>query len=207
MNLRQFFELNERYVNIINDEETKRKYAKDVWDILQKSYADIGGIKGSGFGSIDDMIKNIPFWKLSVHNKVVDAVALYKDKGGRKLVATGYNGSEVGRLAVTEMARADLQRSYGEKSKGALGSLMKSLPWDVLKNFMLKPKETDKIKPIKGMDIKDLPDDAQYTLKRYPQLIDYGYLRTIGDEWVFKVSVGTPGKTIKQQLHDMFINS
>ena len=196
MSLRHFIELNERYVNILEDEETKRKYAKDVWDILQKSYADIGGIKGSGFNSIDDMIKNIPFWKLSVHNNVVDAVAMYKDKGGRKLVATGYNGSEVGRLAVTEMAKADLQRAYGEKSKGALGSLMKSVPWDVLKIFMLKPKESAKIRPIKGMNIKDLPDDAQYALNKYPHLIDYGYLRTIGDEWVFKVSMGTPGKTI-----------
>lgn len=196
MSLRQFIELNERFVNIFNDEETKKEYASDVWDILQKSYADIGGIKGSGFNSIDDMIKNIPFWKLSVHNNVVDAVAMYKDKGGRKLVATGYNGSEIGRLAVTEMAKADLERSYGEKSKGALGSLMKSNPWEVLKNFMLIPKASAKIKPIKGMNIKDLPDDAQYALNKYPHLIDYGYLRPIGNEWVFKVSMGTPGKTI-----------
>lgn len=82
MSLRQFIELNERFVNIFSDEETKRKYASDVWDILQKSYADIGGIKGSGFKTIDDMVKNIPFWKLSVHDGVVDAVAMYKDKGG-----------------------------------------------------------------------------------------------------------------------------
>ena len=56
----------EGFVNVIlsKQDEDRKKYAKQVWDLLQSSYAKIGGIKGQGFSSVDDMIANIPFWKL-----------------------------------------------------------------------------------------------------------------------------------------------
>ena len=41
----------ESYQNIF-DEETKRKYANEVFELLQNAYSKIGGIKGSGFSSI-----------------------------------------------------------------------------------------------------------------------------------------------------------
>lgn len=193
----EMLQLNERFVNLIQDQESKEKYKRDVWDILQKSYAEIGGIKGSGFSSMDDML-NILFWKLVVKNSEVQAVAMYKDKGGRKLVATGYKeGSEYGRLGVIGMAKDDLVRSYGEKSKGALGSLMKSVPWLILKEFMITPIKSNKIIPVKGLNKSEIPEDGVFAIEKYPQLIDYGYLRMIGDDWVFKVSMGTPGKRIK----------
>lgn len=57
----------------------REKYAEQVWDVLQFSYRDIGGIKGSGFSSIQDMIDNIPFWKMVTKNGEVHAVVMYKD--------------------------------------------------------------------------------------------------------------------------------
>lgn len=55
--------LTESYINLFKEQE-KEKYVDEVWDLIQTSYKPIGGIHGSGFKSKDDMIKNIPFWKL-----------------------------------------------------------------------------------------------------------------------------------------------
>lgn len=56
--------LTEAFVNLINDDPKKIEYVDDVWDIIQRSYAKIGGIHGSGFGSKDEMMKKILFGKL-----------------------------------------------------------------------------------------------------------------------------------------------
>lgn len=99
---REIFEqtLTEKFINLIGEKdiEKKREYADRVWDILQRSYAKIGGIKGSGFKSKEDMIKNIPFWKIMKSNGKVIAVKLYKDKNGRKSVAGGTDGSKEAKL-------------------------------------------------------------------------------------------------------------
>ena len=50
-----------------NDSINRReKWVDQAWEMLNKTYAPIGGIKGSGFSSREDMIKNIPFWKLNI---------------------------------------------------------------------------------------------------------------------------------------------
>lgn len=86
-------ELNENYKNFILNKDMKEKYKNEVWDLIQDSYSAIGGIKGSGFSSPDDMIENIPFWKVYTKNNKVLMVVLYKEKSGRKLVALGIDGS------------------------------------------------------------------------------------------------------------------
>lgn len=193
----------ERYVNAIGtrDLNTKKQYQKQVWDLLQRSYKAIGGIKGNGFQNPDAMLK-LPMWKMAVNNGKVEAVVLYKDKGGRKSVAMGCSGTPYAKKAVADIMKNELSRSYGEKSKAALGTMMKLYPWDVLEPFVQKPADVKKI--AKGdpiVSLKDhrgaLPDDAKMTLKKYPQLKDYGYFREIGGNMVFKVMIGTPGKTIK----------
>lgn len=45
--------------------------------------------------SPDDMVKNIPFWKLYTKNDKVIMALLYKDKNGRKIVALGIDGSDL----------------------------------------------------------------------------------------------------------------
>jgi hypothetical protein len=57
--------LNERYINILpSDTDARRQYAPEVWDLLVNSYALVGGLIGKGFSSMEDMIENIPFWKM-----------------------------------------------------------------------------------------------------------------------------------------------
>lgn len=53
--------ISENYKNFIGPKShiDRKKWADQAWDIVQKSYAHIGGIKGSGFKSKQDMIDNI----------------------------------------------------------------------------------------------------------------------------------------------------
>lgn len=52
--------LNESYVNLFKPDE-KKVYADEVYALLQNSYKKVGGLKGSGFNSPDDMVARIPF--------------------------------------------------------------------------------------------------------------------------------------------------
>lgn len=194
---REFLELSERFVNLIGSDERKEIYQVEVWNILQDQYQSIGGIRGSGFNTIQDMIDNIPFWKLVTKDGTIHAVVMYKDKGGRKSVQMGVlKNSGYGRDKVVEILRNDVRRQYTERSKSALGLTMKSTPWNILKEFIITFNNVKKRYPnaIQASSVKfsDLPQDAQNTLKRFPELIPYGYLREIGNEYVFKVMLGTP---------------
>lgn len=198
--------ITERYINAVGFTNAslalKEKYAQQVWDILQRSYASMGGIKGTGFNSIDDMIATIPFWKIAVKDGQVRAVMLYKDKEGRKRVAVGTDGSPESAKLIDNMMPSDLNRSYSEQSKASLGKLMKLVPWERLSQYIITPDRVaeilpnDTITPIKGVPKEQWPDDAVFALQKFPQLIDYGYFRDIGGEQVFKIMTGSPGKRI-----------
>ena len=120
-NFKQF--ITERYVNLhADDHEEKMKHAHEVHSMLQKAYADQGGLKGKEFGSPEDMVKHIPFWKLHKKDGKIHAVALYKDKGGRKRVAIGTDRSPEGKKGITDIIKSDVSqhRSYGEISGKSL---------------------------------------------------------------------------------------
>jgi hypothetical protein len=192
--------LAERFVNAINDDPKKEEYVDQVWNIIQKAYEPIGGIKTNGFQTKEKMM-TLPFWKMAVQDGKVVAVVIYKDKNGRKSVAMATDGSEIGKKRIVDMVKNDLKRSYGEKSKAALGTLMKTVPEDIIKQFLITPKEVeritgDEIIPLKGYK-GEVPKDAQVTLQKYPYLKDYGYLKDFGGSMLFKVMFGTPGKGIK----------
>lgn len=195
--------LDERYVNAIGDRDIdlKNQYKKQVWDLLQSSYAKNGGLIGNGFQSMEIMVQKIPMWKMVINNGTVEAVVLYKDKGGRKSVAMGSTGSPYAKKAISNLFPAELQRSYGEKSKSALGALMKIVPWSVLEPYAKTPAQVQKVSKHSITSLKDfkgtLPDDAKATLSKFPVLKPYGYFREIGGKLSFKVMIGTPGKTIK----------
>jgi hypothetical protein len=194
--------LNEGFTNAVgNDIKTKELWVDEVWDMLQKTYKKIGGIKGSGFSSKEDMIKNIPMWKMATNNGKLVAVVMYKDKGGRKAIAGATDGSRDGLKKYKEVVSEDIKRAFGEKSKAALSTTMKIIPWETLQNFTLTPDAASKAMKKKVTPIKDykgeLPSDAKLTLNRYPQLKDYGYIREIGGVDTFKVAFGTPGLEIK----------
>lgn len=42
--------LTERFINLVGADSLKSQYAKEVFEMIQLAYSEIGGIKGSGFG-------------------------------------------------------------------------------------------------------------------------------------------------------------
>jgi hypothetical protein len=196
--------LNENYKNFIGPDSTDRRrvWADQVWDILQKSYAPIDGIKGSGFNTKEDMIQNIPFWKLYTKNDKVVAAAFYKDKNGRKSVAIATDGSDLGRKIVGDIFKASLGVSYGEKSGRALATMVNSIPWETLSNFLLKPDVVSKLMkknltPVDEYGKNNLDSEDQFTYDKFPQLRPYMYVRKLDGKPKLKVAIGTPNLPIR----------
>jgi len=189
--------LMESYKNLIQSPEEKSKYVDQVWDILQNAYSDIGGVKGNGFNSKQDMIDNIPFWKLIIKDEKVVGVILYKDRGGRKTVALGIDPSSAyAKSEIKKVIGQEIFRSYSELSKGPLNVLMKQYPWDILKLYTFTPDEASKALK---KEVYPVPEDVlknNTSLRKYPQLKDYGYMRNIGGTKEFKVLFGRTGLKI-----------
>lgn len=169
--------ITETYKNLFKDFQ-KSPYAEKVWDMIQKAYAQMGGIRGSGFGNIHDMIQNIPMWKLVVRDNEVKAVIMYKDKMGRKAVALATDGTTEGKKELSKMLQNELQRSFVEVSGPAKAFISKHISdWE---KYVL-PVETVKTILV-GKDIEPV-DKFQYT-------------RIIGGKKTKKILLGTPGKKI-----------
>lgn len=181
--------INESVKNLfVDDVSTRRKYSKQVWKILQDAYAPIGGIKGSGFNSIEDMVNNIPFWKLSILNDEVLAVAMYKFEETktknvklRKRVAIGklYDKSRKDFISakLINLIKPDFERSIVETSGGSAAFLEKTFD-DKFKNFRIPVEQVKKI----------LYDDEIRAIN------EFDYERKISGSWHQKIMIGTPTK-------------
>jgi len=170
--------LNEGFVNLLpSDRSKKEKYKDEVFALLQHSYKLIGGLKGKGFGSADEM-KTIPMWKLSFIGGKLAAVVMYKDNNGRKLVAIGTDGTQTGKKKLKEILKVEFTRSYSEISGPLLGFMEKELP-DILSKYKIPSKEVESIigKKVKIID-------------------DYFYTRKIGGDEIKKILLGTIEKHI-----------
>ena len=188
--------INERFINLIGDDPRKEQHADHVKSLLDKSYASIGGVHGSGFKDKQDMIKNIPMWKLHKHDGKVVGAVLYKDKGGRKSVAIASDGSAHAKHGIAQIMKDDLKqgRSYGEKSAAALSFLKKHVGSEHLQKHIIPYHQVEKHA---GEAIQRPPHDDP-EIKRHPEFKDHFYQRKIGNEWHTKLMLGTPGKTIKR---------
>ncbi len=195
--------LNENYKNFIGPDSIpqREKWVDQAWDILQKSYAAIGGIKGSGFGSKQDMITKLPFWKIYTKGDKLVAAAFYKDKGGRKSVAIATDGSDLGKKIVGDIFKASLGVSYGEKSGPALATMMKTVPWEELQTFLFTPAQLSKISGEQIMTVAEygpekLDKKDKFTYDKFPKLRPYFYVRELDGEMHLKAAMGTPNLPI-----------
>jgi hypothetical protein len=201
-----FTNLSENFRNFVGAASTKperERWADRCWTLLVDTYSKIGGLVGAGFSSKQDMIDNIPFWKLYVHGERVLVCGFFKDTGGRKCVALATDGSAEAKKILAQMLEQDLGVSYGEKSGGALIFTMKTVKWSTLEPFLITPRDLAKILPEKKIIIPSedfvwtrcsKADRAVYN--KFPQLKDYWYARDIGGEIHLKVALGTPNKHI-----------
>lgn len=195
MNTFKEFLLLERYVNIFTRED-KEKVADEVWNLIQTSYAPIGGTKGFGFSSKEDFIQNIPFWKLLRKGSRIIAAVVYRDKEGRKVVAVATDGSPDGKIGLLNMLKAEFEtgRSYAEISGTLLKFTYNKLGEDFILRYATKPSEVKTI--LKGDDI--LPIDSEDSeAKIFPTLKDFFYRREIGGHLHTKILLGRSGNPIK----------
>ena len=97
----------ERFLNAFNKEDM-RKYADEVWDILQKAYAYCGGM--AGMDSVDQLIDETDMWKMVRKNGKIVAVNTYSNKrSGRKICYGGQDGSEEGKIALKKILEEDFR--------------------------------------------------------------------------------------------------
>lgn len=174
--MRFFNWLNEKYLNLFTKDQ-KEIYIDQVWDMLQKAYEYVGGLKGAGFSSKEEMIKSIPFWKLVKKNNKIIACQLYKDKNGRKIVAGASDGTKEGKNALKQVIFDDLTRarSYIEISDKLIYIIKKQLG-NEFEKYLIPSSQVSQI----------LNKDIQITGP-------YTYKRKIGSDEIEKVMLGTPG--------------
>lgn len=197
--------LNESFSNFIigKDDQNRERFLDRVWDMLQRSYEKIGGIKGSGFSSKDDMLKNIPFWKLYISNGELMLVMFYKDKDGRKLVALGTDESAKSKVILTKVMKESFRNSYGEYSKHILAFILRNISHDLIKSYIIPPEVVTRVMKNETIIIPTSDDllrldKRDITLyKRYEKLRPYMYIREIGGEYFLKIMIGTLGKVIR----------
>lgn len=173
--------ITEAYKNLFKPSD-KEQWAEEVYALLEKSYAPIGGLAGRGFKNKEDMIKNIPMWKLVIREDKVVAVVMYKDKGGRKSVAVGTDGSSTGKKELMHMMKEEFTRSFSERSGPALKFTDKHFP-ALVKKYSIPAKEVEKYLP--GKEIRMIKGEK------------FKYERQIGGKWTAKQLMGTPGKKIE----------
>lgn len=193
MKFGRFVEISEHYLNLFKDDEaTRREWVDQAWDMMQVSYAPVGGCQGSGFSSKEDMIKNIPMWKLIVRNGKLVAAAFYKDKSGRKRVALCAERSQEGKDAIKDLLFGSIKkpREWGEVSGPSWGFILKTVPPQVLQSIVLPIEEVkrllpnDDIVPALGRD-----PDVKYT----DPYKNFYYIRDIGGGHLHtKIALGRP---------------
>lgn len=177
----------ETYDNLfVSDVDKRRQYAEQVFNLLQNAYQAIGGLKGGGFGSPQDMVEEIPFWKLFRRGDQIKAVMMYKDTNGRKRVAMATDGSPEGKKAITRMLQDEYnqKRSYAEISGPSLNFHRRVLGDDGLDAITIP---TDQ-----AVEVLNLQPDE------YRKVSDTEYQRQFKGEWITKRMVGSIGNTINR---------
>lgn len=201
LSFKEYRKLNEAYHNFLpSDVDKKKTHAKEVFDLLQKSYADQGGLKGNGFSSPEDMVKHVPMWKLAKKDGKVVSAALYKDSQGRKRVAAASDGSDVGKKYTGEMMYDDLKRkrSHMELSGKSLSFLKKTAD---ITPHLHSFDSAQKFHKSRGDEITRPEADDKEVL-RHPELKDHFYVRMLGGHPHTKVMMGTQGNHITEMSKD-----
>jgi hypothetical protein len=195
----EYRQMTEAFHNFLpSDTDKKTAHAKEVFDLLQKSYADQGGLKGNGFSSPEEMVKHVPMWKLAKKGGKVVSASMYKDTTGRKMVAIGTDGTETGKKSAGEMIHHDLKqnRSHMELSGKSLSFLKKITD---IKPHLHSFDFAQKFHKSRGDEISKPADDDKEVL-RHPELKDHFYTRMLGGHPHTKVMLGTQGKSITESI-------
>ena len=158
--------INEHYVTYIpsrdNDIELMKKDAAEVFFLVQRTYANIGGIGKAS--NVDEFIEQyiespkIGMWKLVRRgDKIVAGIIYRSDRGGRKAVCGFQDGTEQGKKDLAKIFSDDFKLkdrgAWAEASGKALMTMLKQ-------GGELVPSDVAKI--LIDNDIQQLPDGYFY---------------------------------------------
>lgn len=118
--------LKERFINITSSKQ-KKEYLEKVWDMIELSYAYIGGPKGA---TKETLINSSGLWKLVRKDGEIIAAAIYKktpynDYEDRKGLYYATDGTSLGKKWIKKIIEEDIlgNRIWGEVS-GKMETLM-----------------------------------------------------------------------------------
>lgn len=186
----------ERVVNLF-DVPSKTQMAPQVWALLQQSYQKVPG----GFASAsspEELVYDSGLWKMIVRDGNITALSIYKDKHGRKSIASGTDGTPQGKRDFMMLRNEDIKmrRSWAEVS-GA--------PEAIMRKNGAKPLSNKYAGPLTGKEILDLnPDGIHYTrlIAGEPhEKVIYGYVNVTPDT---EAKLQAAGINL-QELPDNFI--
>ena len=102
------FKLVEKFVNLKVSPAEKEQYIDEVWDVLQKGYAKVGGLKGV---DREDIMHDEYLWKMVIRDGAVSAVSIYRvgPQHDRKAVCAS--------CVPTPKGKSDLYMIMGEDAK------------------------------------------------------------------------------------------
>ena len=154
----------------------KKQYAKNIFDLIDSAYRDIGGHPNYGRPRnvyIDEGASNYLAIDLDA-DPDIDAIKVSKTKpSGEKFVATGQDGTKAAKRAVLKYTERQLKKPYHYvEVSGKLKEILLSRGVPVIRN----PKKIREI--LKGKQIR-LHGDGTYS-------------RKIGNKVFRKILLGTP---------------
>lgn len=176
----------------LHSPEDKMPYAKQVWDMLQRSYQNIGGFKSAA--SLEELVNEPGYWKIVRRGDKLTAVNIYKKSPKTKtfkVIASAtetdfdikknrYKATALGLSDYDAMKKGDvkMKRAWAEVS-GPVEALMKRT------GALPVPNEYAEL--LTGKQIVDLSDDGYH----YTRLIHgephekiiYGFVK-LSDEGI-----------------------
>lgn len=137
--------LNEKIINIIDPNDSEN--IDEIWDILIDSYKNIGGFQSAT--DKEDLKRKVWMFKAAKYNNRIVCVLCYKKEKGRKLIALGTDGSEIGKEKLYQILKDDKElldrNSWGEVSGKMEHILLNKLEYVPLPNtfteYLLPNKE------------------------------------------------------------------
>jgi hypothetical protein len=165
------------HIDTINTYDAKIYIVDEVFDLLQKAYANVKG--GLHFISHDDLLINTAMWKIIYDDINIIGVVIYKAKQGLKMVAMGlshklhHSYKRVTKHMLVYIFKTTFTKTWMELSEGAEQFILKNGG----ENFILSNHLAAKLT---GKEILELCEDGIH----YKRMIN-GIVKT-------KILLGNP---------------
>jgi len=169
----RYFEIILETKTVIIDKNTdKSKFGEEVWQILDKSYAKLGGFKS--FDSKSHMFADNGMWLLVFDDdeNIISSI-IFKNLHGNKLIGLGTDGQPQGKSELIHVLRnLKNEKNFWAEVSGPLEKLFDTLDIPKIENKY--------VKQLTGKEIIHYNDDG------------YHYTRFIAGQPIEKMIMGYP---------------